>query len=105
MIGVAPAVLALVDPSRHNNEMTASISFGQIVVGTYKFSGGYAAGGEPFSIPSVKQTLIVTVPHVGGRNFEWTGTKIKAFEASGAEVAAGTDLSLLGELRWWAMCR
>lgn len=102
---IAPADLRLTDATAYDHDVASTISFGKILTGTYLFSGSYTTGGESFVIPGVRQTVIVTVPHVGGRNFEWTGTKLKAYTAAGTEVTAGTDLSLLGAVRWWALCR
>ena len=102
---VAPSLLSLFEPSLQDHAVSSNVRLSRIVVGHFTFSSSYPTGGDTFTVPGVRQAIIVNVPAAGGYTFSYTAGKLKAYTGSGAEVSAGTDLSVLGSLPWYSIAR
>lgn len=83
----------------------------RVVVGDYTFSSSYTTGGEVLDLAAafgaVRGIVAVRVPPAGGYTFEYVAAtkKLKAYTTAGAEVAAATNLSTLGAIRYVAYVR
>lgn len=99
-----PPVLAITTPSIYDRGVQSMSGLVKLVLGTYRFSSSYATGGETFQLPPLAQNVIIVLfQSYFGYSFSLESGKVKAYTGAGAEVAAATNLSVLGDVEFAAI--